>query len=164
MTKTSSTDAQKREALRAKIEAGETRQAERSFAEQAKAAADDALEFVKANPLKSVAAVAAGALLIGAMTRPGRRAGKKAGKLAGLATDAALAYALGLFDAGKDVADEGQDRLADLSGKARKSARDWQDYAAKEGSDLSDYLLAAAKRSGKRASKTIDDLRGRLTN
>lgn len=164
MTDEAQNDAQKREALRAKIEAGEARQAERSFGEQARSTADDALEFVKANPLKSVAAVALGALVIGAMTRPGRRAGKKAGKLAGIATDAAVAYAIGLFDAGKDAADTGKDRMADVSHKVRRNAREWQEYAAKEGSELSDYLMAAARRSGKRASRTVDDLRARLTN
>lgn len=158
------TDAEKREALRAKIEAGEARQAERSLSEQAKDAADGALEFVKANPIKSVAAVAIGAVLIGAMTRPGRKAGKRAGRLASAATDAALAYGLSLLDAGKDAAETGQDRLADLSRSARKNAREWQDYAAREGNELSDYLIGAAKRSGKRASRTIDELRNRISH
>lgn len=164
MTDTTKTDAEKREALRAKINAGEARQAERTLADQAKDAADGALEYVKANPIKSVAAVAIGALLIGAMTRPGRKAGKRAGKLASAATDAALAYGLSLLDAGKDAAGTGQDRLADLSKSARKNAREWQDYAAREGSELSDYLIAAARRSGKRASKTIDELRSRIAH
>lgn len=164
MSDISKTDAQKREALRAKIDQGEARQAERNYVDQAKAAADDALEYVKANPLKTVAAVAVGALLIGAMTRPGRKAGKRAGKLAGVATDAAIAYGLSLLDAGKDAADKAPGKLADLSDTARKSAREWQDYAAREGSELSDYLIAAAKRSGKRASKTIDELRSRISH
>lgn len=164
MTDTTKTDAEKREALRAKIEAGEARQAERTLADQAKEAADGALEYVKANPIKSVAAVAIGALVIGAMTRPGRKAGKRAGKLASVATDAALAYGLSLLDAGKDAAETGQDRLADLTKSARKNAREWQDYAAREGNELSDYLIGAARRSGKRASKTIDDLRRRIAH
>jgi ElaB/YqjD/DUF883 family membrane-anchored ribosome-binding protein len=158
------TDAEKREALRAKIDAAEARHAERSLGEQAKEAADGALEYVKANPIKSVAAVAIGALVIGAMTRPGRKAGKRAGKFASVATDAALAYALSLFDSAEDAADKGQDRLADLTKSARKNAREWQDYAAREGSELSDYLIAAAKRSGKRASKTIEELRSRIAH
>ena len=164
MTDTTHTDAEKREALRAKINAGEARQAERTLADQAKDAADGALEYVKSNPIKSVAAVAIGALLIGAMTRPGRKAGKRAGKLASVATDAALAYGLSLLDAGKDAAETGQDRLADLSKSARKNAREWQDYAAREGNELSDYLIAAARRSGKRAGKTIDELRSRIAH
>jgi ElaB/YqjD/DUF883 family membrane-anchored ribosome-binding protein len=156
------TDAEKREALRGKIAAAEKRQAQRSFADQAKDAADSALGYVRANPLKTVAAVAASALVIGALTRPGRRAGRKAGALAGVATDAALAYGLSLLDSAGSAASKGQDKLADLGGSVGDKARAWQSAAAKEGSQLSDYLVEAARRSGKRAGKSIDDLRSRL--
>lgn len=162
------TDAEKREALRGKIEAGEQRQAERSFADQAKDAADSALGYVRANPLKSVTAVAVGALVLGAMTRPGRRAGakagRKAGRFAGVATDAALAYGLSLLDSASSAASKGQDKLADLGDTVGDKARAWQSSAAKEGGDLSAYLVKAARRSGKRAGKTIEELRGRLSH
>lgn len=164
MAKNQKTDAEKREALRAKIEAGEQRNAERSFAEQAKEAADGALEYVKANPLKSVAAVAVGALLIGAMTRPGRRAGRKAGALAAVATDAALAYGLGLVDAAGNAANRGQDRLAGLGNAVGEKARALQATAARETGDLSGYVVNAARRNRKRAGKTIDELRSRLSH
>lgn len=148
-------DADKREALRGKIEAGERRNAKRGFA-------DSTLDYVRANPLKTVAAVTAGALLIGAMTRPGRRATRKAGAFATVATEAALAYGLGLMETAGQAASKGQDKLADLGETVGDKARAWQSTAAKEGSALSDYLLDAAKRSGKRAGKTIDELRSRL--
>lgn len=150
-----SSDADKRAALKDKIAAGERRNAQRDFA-------SDALDYVKANPLKTMAGVAVGALLIGAMTRPGRRAGKKAGALAGVATEAALAYGLGLMETAGKAASKGQDKLADLGETVGDKARAWQSTAAKEGSALSDYLVDAAKRSGKRAGKTIDELRSRL--
>lgn len=160
------TDAEKREALRGKIAASQKRNAERSLAEQAKAAADSALDYVKANPLKAVAGVAVGALLIGSLTRPGRRAARKTGArastLATVATEAALAYGLGLLDTAGKAASKGQDRLADLGETVGDKARGWQSAAAREGSALSDYLVDAAKRSGKRAGKTIDELRSRL--
>lgn len=158
------TDAEKREALRGKIEAGERRNAQRSFGDQAKAAADGAIDYIKANPLKAVAGVAVGALLIGAMTRPGRRAGRKAGALASVATEAALAYGLGLIEAASGAASKGQEKLADLGGTVGDKARAWQKEAAKEGSELSDYLLGVAKRSGKRAGRTIDELRNRIAH
>lgn len=165
-TASGKTDAEKREALRGKIAAGERRNSERSFADQAKAAADGALDYVKANPIKSVAAVTIGALLIGAMTRPGRRAardaGEKASAFASVATEAALAYGLGLLDAASGAASKGRDKLAELGETIGPKARAWQATAAKEGSALSDYLVDAAKRSGKRAGKTIDELRSRL--
>lgn len=162
--RTSKTDAEKREALRGKIAAGEKRNSERSFADQAKAAADSALDYVKANPIKAVAGVAIGALLIGAMTRPGRKAGKKAGALATVATEAALAYGLGLLESAGSAASKGQDKLADLGETVGSRARAWQSTAAKEGTALSDYLVDAARKSGKRASKTIDELRNRLSH
>lgn len=161
-TAKSKTDAEKREALRGKIAAGERRNSQRSFGDQAKAAADGALDYVKANPLKTVAGVAVGALLIGAMTRPGRRAGRKAGALATVATEAALAYGLGLLETAGNAASKGQDKLADLGETVGDKARAWQATAAKEGSELSDYLVKAARRSGKRAGRTIDELRSRL--
>lgn len=164
MGKSVKTDAQKREALREKIEAGENRNAERSLADQAKDVADGAVAYVKANPLKTVAAVAIGALVIGAMTRPGRRAGRKAGAMAGVATEAALAYGMGLLEAASGAASKGQERLAELGDTVGDKARSWQSTAAREGGDLSDYLLNVAKRSGRRAGKTIDELRGRLSH
>lgn len=152
-------DAEKREALKGKIAAGERRNADRGIAA-------GALDYVKAHPLKSMAGVALGALLIGAMTRDGRKAGRKAGKkasaLAGVATEAALAYGLGLLDAASGAASKGQDKLAELGESVGPKARAWQSAAAREGSALSDYLVDAAKRSGKRAGKTIDELRSRL--
>ena len=162
--RTSKTDAEKREALRGKIAAGEKRNSERSFADQAKVAADTALDYVKANPIKAVAGVAIGALLIGAMTRPGRRAGRKAGALATVATEAALAYGLGLLESAGSAASKGQDKLADLGETVGNRARAWQSTAAAEGTALSDYLVDAARKSGKRASKTIDELRNRLSH
>lgn len=160
------TDAEKREALRGKIAAAEQRQAERSFADQARDAADSALGYVRANPLKTVAAVAVGALVIGALTRPGRRAGaragRKAGALAGVATDAALAYGLSLFDSAGKAAHRGQDRLSDFGSTVGDKASAWSSAASREGSQLSDYLVRAARRSGQRAGRTVDDLRNRF--
>lgn len=164
MAKTSKTDAEKREALRAKIEAGEQRNAERTFAEQARNAADGALEYVKANPFKAVAAVAAGALIIGAMTRPGRRAGRKAGSMAAVATDAALAYALGLLDSAGNAAGRGQERLSEMGGALGGKARAWQSAAGRETSDIADYVLRTVRRNRKRASKSVSDLRSRLSH
>jgi len=164
--KTPKTDAEKREALRAKIESAEERQAQRSFSDQARDAADSALGYVRANPLKAVAAVAVGALVIGALTRPGRRAGARAGRkasrLASVATDAALAYGVSLFDSASNAAHRGGDKLANLGAAASDKAGAWTSAAAREGNNLSDYLVDTARRSGRRAGRTIDDLRSRL--
>lgn len=164
MNQKNRTDAEKREALRAKIAAGERRQSERGLAGQARSAADSALGYVRANPLKTVAAVAVGALVIGAMTRPGRRLGRRTGRLAGAATDAAMAYGLSLLSAAGDAAGKGQDRLADLGDTVGGKAREWQVAAARETGDLSDYLRTAARRGSKRVGKTVSDLRSRLSH
>lgn len=156
------TDEEKREALREKIAASETRNQERSFAEQAQAAADEALEFVKENPLKTVAAVAVGALIIGALTRPGRDLGRKAGGMASVATDAAVAYALGLFDAAGEVAEEGGDRLSELGHTAANKARKWRNRTAEETHEIADYIAASARHGGNRADRAYKRLRGRL--
>ena len=55
------TDEQKREQLRARIEAGEKRNEERSLADQAKDVADSAIEFAKKHPVATVA----GAVVVG---------------------------------------------------------------------------------------------------
>ena len=55
------TDEQKREQLRARIEAGERRNEARSLADQAKDVADSAIEFAKKHPVATVA----GAVVIG---------------------------------------------------------------------------------------------------
>ncbi|MBL8657869.1 MAG: hypothetical protein JNJ92_11030 [Altererythrobacter sp.] len=168
MAKSAATDAQKRKALRARIDArtGEARQRrhERGLADQARNAADGAIAYVRANPLVSIAAVAVGALVIGALTRPGRRAGRKAGALAGVATDAALAYGLSLLDSASTAASKGQDRIADLGDRVGGRARDLQATAIREGGNLSEYLVTAARRRGQRAGRTIEDLRSRITH
>ena len=164
----SKTDEEKRAALKEKIAQAEERQAQRSLSDQAKGAADSTLEFVRANPLKTVAAVAIGALVIGALTRPGRRAGaragRKAGALASVATDAAVAYGLSLLDGVSNAASKGQDKLAHAGNAVSDRASAWKSSATHQGGDLSDYLVRAAKRGGKNAGKSLKDLRNRLSH
>lgn len=75
---TTDTKDEKRDALRQKIEASERRIAERTFADQAREAADAALDYTKANPLKVVGGAVALGVLIGLMTSPGRRVASRA--------------------------------------------------------------------------------------
>ena len=63
-----------RDELRAKIEARERRIAERTLADEAREAAEVATEYVKQHPLQVVGGAIAVGLLLGLMTRPGRRA------------------------------------------------------------------------------------------
>ncbi len=68
----------KRDELRAKIEASERRIAERTLADTAQEAAGAATDYVKKNPLTVLCGAIAVGLVIGAMTKPGRRAAKNA--------------------------------------------------------------------------------------
>lgn len=68
----------KRDELRAKIDAGERRIAERTLAEQAAEAAEKATEFTRQNPLTVLGGAVALGLALGLMTKPGRRAAKNA--------------------------------------------------------------------------------------
>ena len=78
-------DEQKREQLRDRIEAGEKRNEARSLADQAKDAADSAVEFTKKHPFAVIGGVLVAGLAIGAMTRPGRRLGRRGGTIAAIA-------------------------------------------------------------------------------
>lgn len=63
----------RRDELRMKIEASERRIAERTLGDQAREAADKALEYTKANPLTVIGGALAVGVLIGLATPPGRR-------------------------------------------------------------------------------------------
>lgn len=67
-----------RDALRARIEAAERRNADRTLADQAREAADAAVDYTRANPLTVIGGALAVGLLIGLLTRPGRRMASRA--------------------------------------------------------------------------------------
>ncbi len=67
-----------RDELRAKIEASERRMAERTLADSAQEVAGVATDYVKKNPLTVLGGAVAVGLLLGAMSKPGRRAVKTA--------------------------------------------------------------------------------------
>ena len=117
------TDEQKREKLRERIEAGEQRNEERTLAEQAKDAADSAMEFTKKHPFAVVGGVLLAGLAIGAMTRPGRRIGRRGGAFAALAADTALAYGARMVDGVLDGAQYAGDRIEDLGESTATTAR-----------------------------------------
>lgn len=100
------TQDEKRDELRQKIEASERRIAERSFADQAREAADKAVDYTRANPLTVVGGAVVVGLVIGLLTRPGRRVASRAAVgVAGAAGGAA--HAVG--DAAGAAADAARD-------------------------------------------------------
>ena len=140
----------KRDSLRARIEAAERRNAERSLADDARKAAAAAVDYTRANPLTVIGGALAAGLVIGLLTRPGRRAALRVvssagGAVSGAASsagagvkglaarggsriglmlgEAAVAYAMTLIDDALDAARRGQDRAEELTDSAGTQAR-----------------------------------------
>ena len=153
---------EKRDELRAKIEAGEQRNEERTIGDYAKSAADSTTQFVKDHPVAAVAGVAVIGLAIGAMTRPGRRAGQKAGALATYATEMGLAYASGLLDQAGDVARASGNRLEDLGDDVAFTARKARRSAAAAAGNTSDNMLTLSRKAARRAGRTYRDAKARV--
>lgn len=157
----------KRERLKRKIEAGEKRNQERTFADTAKDAAQTATEFAKAHPLAVVAGAVGVGLLIGAMTRPGRRLARRGGALTALATEAALAYGLDAFERAGTAASAatraGSDRLEDLGDSLGSATRKARREAAYHADAAGDAVRSASRHASRKTSRTIRDLRSRLT-
>lgn len=157
---------EKRQELKAKIEAAEQRNAGRDVESYARDAADTATRFVKEHPIAAVAGVAVLGLAIGAMTRPGRRAGAAAGRrasaLAGHAAELGIAYATGLFDAASEAAVHGKDRLEDMGDTLSDTAQAAKRRAVFSGGNAAAAARTIARTAGKRAGRTSRDLRARI--
>lgn len=156
------TDAERREALRARIEAGERRQARRTLAEQAKEAGDSALEFTRKYPIAVVGGAILAGLAIGAMTRPGRRLGRRGGVLATLALDAALAYGARILDQAGRAAQTAGERFEDLGDSASTAARGIKRDARYKFDVASDALRANSRKAARKGSRAAKAVRTRL--
>ena len=150
------TDEERRENLRERIEAAETRNEERSLGDYAREATDTATEFVKEHPITAIAGVAAIGLTIGAMTRPGRRLGRRAGALA--------TYASGLLDQAGDLARAGGDKLEDFGDDIAHSARSAKRNAAFFANSKSDDARYASRKMGRRASRSYRNAKARIAH
>lgn len=145
-----STPFSQRDALRARIESAERRNAERSLADSARAAAETATDYARAHPLAVLGGALAVGVLIGLATRPGRKvAGRAAGAVGAAASGAAHSATSGV----KSLAAQGGSRIATLLGEAAMA------YAMK----LLDEIMADADAGqeklsalGKKASGAAD--------
>lgn len=179
-----------RDALRMKIEAAERRIAERTLADQAQEAAQATTEYVKANPLKVVGGAIAVGLLIGLMTKPGRRAAtsaattaassvsnaasgaakgvsnaakKRSSHFGSLVADAVIAYGIRLIDEALDTAQKGQDKLEDVGDAAGATARDLRRDASYIAASAADKGRTATRRTRRRAERVVRDLTQRVS-
>ncbi|MCR2833938.1 hypothetical protein [Parerythrobacter lacustris] len=160
------TDQAKRDELRAKIEAGEQRNADRTMGDYARDASEKATAFVKEHPLAAVAGVAAVGLAIGAMTRPGRRAARTAGRktsaFASYAAELGMAYASGLFDAASGAAKSGGEKLEDFGEDMAHKARSARRTASHSAGDAADNLRVIGRKAARQAGRTLRDARSRI--
>ena len=175
----------KRDELRVKIEASERRIAERSVAASVGEAAQAAVDYTKANPLKVVGGAIAVGLVIGMMTSPGRRvagaaattaanavggaasgAAKGVGsaakaqtsKLVPLIADAVAAYGIKLVEEAISGARAGQDKFEDLSDDAAAKARELHREVGYAAGTAADKGRNAARRTRRRAERAVRDL------
>ena len=158
------TDEQKRQKLRERIEAGEKRAHERSFADQAKDAADNAIEFTKKHPVAVISGAIVLGLAIGALTRPGRRIGRKGGALAALAADAMMGYGSRFMDTAADAAQYAGDRFEDFGDTAATTARGLRRDAGYRFDIAGDALRTKGRRANRKSSRAMRHLRTRLSH
>ena len=161
----------KRDALRAKIEAGERRIAERNLASDAREAAQAAADYARANPGKVVAGALVLGLVIGLLTAPGRRVAADAAarvtrrkrkprnevssKFSALLSSALVQQGLKLLEEVLERANLGRERLEDMAGDTAESAK-------KFGHDAAEASEGFARRTRQRAESAARDIAERL--
>ncbi len=163
-----------RDALRARIEAAERRNAERTLADQARDAATAAVDYTRANPLTVIGGAIAAGLVIGLLTRPGRRVASRAVHSAGdaisgaaasassgakglavrggsrigqLLGEALMAYVMTVIDEVLDTARAGQEAAEDLSGAASAKAKQISGQLSGKTADAADTTRALARKT-----------------
>ena len=154
----------KRAELRDRIAAAEQRNEQRSFGDYAKEAADGVTSFAKEHPIATVAGAVAIGVAIGAMTRPGRRLARRGGAMAALAREAVLAYGLSMIDDIGDLALHGKDRAEDFADTASTRARGFGRRARTGASNLAEDAGLLGRRASRSTSRSIRDLRRKVTH
>lgn len=177
---------EKRDALRARIEAAERRNADRSMADQARNAASAAVEYTRANPLTVIGGALAVGLAIGLLTRPGRRVAGKAlhnagdaisgaassassgvksltkrggSQLGRMIGQAAVTYAMTMIDEVLETARTGQERAGELGEAAGSQAKRLTANASDAAGSAADNTRALARKTRDAAIGAVRELR-----
>ncbi|MBL4791686.1 hypothetical protein AAG607_10605 [Citromicrobium bathyomarinum] len=153
---------EQRDELRRKIEESERRNEERSIADMARDATDNATEFVKAHPLLTVGAVALIGLAIGSRTSKGRELTGRAVGFADHLTDLGLAYASGMAGKVGTATRHGGDRLVDLGDDIAFGSRSARRNAAYFADRQKDAARHAGRRAARKTGRGYRDLRSAL--
>ncbi len=178
----------KRDALRAKIDAAERRNAERTLAEQAREAATAAADYTRAHPLTVIGGAVAAGLVIGLLTRPGRRAAERALHGAGdaisgaassaksgvkrvtsrgssrfgtMLSEAVVGYLMTVIEEIVEGARAAQDRAEALGDAAGTQARKLSADASHAAGSAADETRALARKTADAALGVVRDFRRR---
>lgn len=175
-----------RDSLRARIEAAERRNAEKTLADQARAAADAAIDYTRANPLTVIGGAVAFGLVIGLLSRPGRRVAGRAlhsagdaisgaassatsgvksitarggSRLGAMIGEAAMAYAMTVIEQVLDTAKEGKARAEDMGEAAGKQAKKLTADASDRAGSAADSTRTLARKTRDAALGVVRDIR-----
>ena len=181
--------ADSRDSLRARIEAAERRNAERGIADQAREAAAAAVDYTRANPLTVIGGALAAGLVIGLLTRPGRRVASKVAhsasdaisgaassarsgvgnvasrggsRLGRMVGEAVVAYAMTMIDEVLETARAGQERAEELGDAAGVKAKRITARTSEAAGSAADSTRALARKTADAAAGVVRDL-GRKT-
>lgn len=176
----------KRDSLRARIEAAERRNADRSLADNARAAATAAVDYTRAHPLTVIGGALAVGLVIGLLTRPGRRVARRvvssaSDAVSGAASsatsgvksitarggsqigtmlgEAAVAYIMTLVDDALETARAGQSRAEEIGDAASAQARKLTAGAADAVESAAANSRSLARKTRAKAERVVNDLR-----
>jgi ElaB/YqjD/DUF883 family membrane-anchored ribosome-binding protein len=164
---------QKRAELKSKVAAAEKRnherQEQRTLGDYAREARDDATSFIKEHPITTIAGgIALGVLVASIVPGPGRRLRKKATRrgavLAGVLADLAVNYGSQALDGAGKAARSGQSRLGDIGETLSEAISDGARSLRREAGEASDAAGSLTRAAGKRATRTMRDLRSRMSN
>lgn len=174
-----------RDSLRARIEAAERRNAERTIGDQAREAASAAVDYTRAHPLTVIGGALAAGLIIGLLTRPGRQVASRAfhgtaDKISGAASSArsrvddltsrrgsrlgkmigetAVGYVMTMMDEVLETARATQDRAADLGNAAGSKARKLSAEASDAAGSAATSTRALARKTADAAASAARDL------
>lgn len=176
----------KRDSLRARIEAAERRNADRSLADSAREAAKAVADYTRAHPLTVIGGALAVGLAIGLLTRPGRRVARQvvssaSGAVSGAAAsatsgvkgvaarggsriglmlgEAAIAYIMTLLDDTLETARTGQEKAGEFSGAAGAQARKLRASAGDAVDTAAATSRDLARKTRSTATRVVSDLR-----
>jgi ElaB/YqjD/DUF883 family membrane-anchored ribosome-binding protein len=181
--------ADSRDALRARIEAAERRNADRTLADQAREAATAAVDYTRANPLTVIGGALAVGLLVGLFTRPGRRVASKVAhsasdaisgaassarsgvgsvaarggsQLGRMVGEAVVGYAMTMIDEMLETARAGQERAEEIGDAAGAQAKRITARTSEAAGSAADSTRALARKTADAAAGVVRDL-GRKT-